>query len=309
MKKEQSSSFALRLKKDFKKYKGVYLMVLPVLLFYIIFCYKPMYGLIIAFKDFSPGAGILGSEWVGLQHFKDFFESYYFGRLLKNTLTISLTSIILGFPAPIIFALLLNEIKNQKFKRFTQTISYMPHFISMVVVCGMITMFTSDKGIITYLLSLFGFDRISLLTKPEYFVPIYVISGIWQNLGWDTIIYLSALSGVSQDLYEAAKMDGANRWQQMIHVTLPGISTTIIIMLLLRVGTIMNVGYEKIILLYNPGIYETADVISSYVYRKGLIDYQWSFSAAVGVFNSVINFAIVMIFNKISKRLTETSIM
>lgn len=308
MKKTQISSLALRLKKDFIKYKGVYLMVMPVLLFYIIFCYKPMYGLIIAFKDFSPGAGILGSEWVGFQHFKDFFESFYFGRLLKNTLTISLTSIIFGFPAPIIFALLLNEIKNQKFKRFTQTISYMPHFISMVVVCGMITMFTSDKGIVTYILSLFGFDRISMLTKPEYFVPIYVISGIWQNLGWDTIIYLSALSGVDQELYEAAKLDGANRWQQMLHVTLPGISTTIIIMLLLRVGSIMNVGYEKIILLYNPGIYETADVISSYVYRKGLIDYQWSFSAAVGVFNSVINFAIVMIFNKISKRTTETSL-
>lgn len=308
MKKTQISSLALRLKKDFIKYKGVYLMVMPVLLFYIIFCYKPMYGLIIAFKDFSPGAGILGSEWVGFQHFKDFFESFYFGRLLKNTLTISLTSIIFGFPAPIIFALLLNEIKNQKFKRFTQTISYIPHFISMVVVCGMITMFTSDKGIVTYILSLFGFDRISMLTKPEYFVPIYVISGIWQNLGWDTIIYLSALSGVNQELYEAAKLDGANRWQQMLHVTLPGISTTIIIMLLLRVGSIMNVGYEKIILLYNPGIYETADVISSYVYRKGLIDYQWSFSAAVGVFNSVINFAIVMIFNKISKRTTETSL-
>ncbi len=306
--KKRKTSFGLRLWKDIKKYKGAYILVVPVILFYILFCYKPMYGILIAFKDFSPAAGILGSDWVGLQHFKDFFDSYYFGRILKNTLVISLSSIILGFPAPIIFALLLNEIKNQKFKRVTQTISYMPHFISMVVICGMINMFVSDKGIITYILTLFGGEKASMLTNPDYFVPIYVLSGIWQELGWGSIIYLSALSGVDQQLYEAAKLDGANRWQQMLHVTLPGIAGTIIIMLLLRMGSVMSVGYEKIILLYNPGIYETADVISSFVYRKGLVEYQWSYSAAVGIFNSVINFIIVVVFNKISKKLTDISL-
>ena len=308
MLKKQNSSFGSRLWKDIKKYKGAYLIALPVVLFYIIFCYKPMYGVIIAFKDFSPAAGILGSDWVGLEHFRDFFDSYYFGRILKNTLVISFTSILFGFPAPIIFALLLNEIKNPRFKRITQTISYMPHFISMVVVCGMINMFTSDKGIITYILTLFGGEKVSMLANPDYFVPIYVISGIWQELGWGAIIYLSALSGIDPQLYEAAKIDGANRWKQTLHVTLPGISGTIIIMLLLRMGSVMNVGHEKIILLYNAGIYETADVISTFVYRKGLLEYQWSYSAAVGIFNSIINFIIILVFNKISKRLTEISL-
>lgn len=267
-----------------------------------------MYGIIIAFKDYSPGAGIWGSEWVGLEHFRDFFDSYYFGRILKNTLVISLTSIILGFPAPIIFALLLNEIKNPRFKRIIQTISYMPHFISTVIVCGMITMFVSEKGIITYILTLFGGEKVSMLTNPDYFVPIYVLSGIWQGLGWGAIVYLSALSGIDPQLYEAARIDGANRWKQTLHVTLPGISGTIIIMLLLRMGSIMGVGYEKIILLYNAGIYETADVISTFVYRKGLLEAQWSYSTAVGIFNSVINFIIVVAFNKISKKNTEISL-
>jgi putative aldouronate transport system permease protein len=209
---------------------------------------------------------------------------------------------------PIIFALLLNEIRSEKFKRITQTISYMPHFISMVVACSIIKIFTSDKGVITVLLSLVMDNKGSLLNQPENFVPIYVISGIWQEIGWGAIIYLAALSGIDQELYEAAKIDGAGRWQQTLHVTLPGISGTIIIMLLLRLGNVMNVGFEKVMLLYNEGIYETADVISTFVYRKGLQDFQWSYSAAVGVFNSVINFAIVIIFNKISKKYSEVSL-
>ena len=286
-------------------------MAIPVVAFYLLFCYKPMYGIIIAFKDYSPAAGIWGSDWAsnhGLQNFIDFFQSYYFGRILKNTLVISLTSILFGFPAPIILALLLNELRNEKFKRITQTISYMPHFISLVVICSMIKMFTSDKGLVTYLLSFLGGPEISLLTKPQYFVPIYVISGIWQELGWGAIIYLAALSGIDQELYEAARIDGANRWQQTLHVTLPGISSTIIIMLLLRMGSVMSVGYEKIILLYNEGIYETADVISTFVYRKGLQDFQWSYSTAVGIFNSVINFIIVVLFNRISRKFGEVSL-
>lgn len=295
--------------KDLRRYSDAYVLVIPVVLYYLLFDYKTMYGVIIAFKDFRPGLGIWGSEWVGLRNFMDFFQSFYFTRLLKNTLTISLSSIILGFPAPIIFALLLNEIKNVKFKRCIQTISYLPHFISTVVICSMITMFVSEKGIITRLLSVFGVPSgASLLTYPEYFVPIYVISGIWQGLGWGAIIYLAAISGIDQELYEAAQIDGAGKWKQMLHVTLPGISNTIIIMLLMRMGSVMSVGFEKIILLYNEGIYETADVISTFVYRKGLVSYQWSYSAAVGLFNSVINFIIVMTFNKLSKKYSEISL-
>ena len=291
MVKKKNSSFGVRLKKDMKRYRGAYLLVVPVVVFYLLFCYKPMYGVIIAFKDFSPAAGIWGSDWTGsfgFQHFIDFFGSFYFKRVLRNTLVISLTSILFGFPAPIIFALLLNEIKSEKFKRITQTISYMPHFISTVVICGMLTMFVSEKGFITQLLTFLGGEGgVSLLSKEEYFVPIYVISGIWQEVGWGAIIYLAALSGIDQQLYEAAQIDGANRWKQMIHVTLPGISGQIIIMFLLRIGRVMNVGHEKIILLYNAGIYETADVISTFVYRKGLLEYQWSYSAAIGIFNSI----------------------
>ncbi|MBR3761393.1 MAG: sugar ABC transporter permease [Lachnospiraceae bacterium] len=302
----KKSTFFKRLCKDLKKYSGIYILFLPVLIYYLLFCYKPMYGLVIAFKDFRPGLGIWGSEWVGFRHFKDFFESYYFGRVLKNTLVISLSSLIIGFPMPIIFALLLNEIKNDKFKRITQTISYMPHFISMVVMCGMITLFVSDKGFITEIVTFFGGpEGISLLNKSEFYVPIHVISGIWKDLGWGSIIYLAALSGVDQELYEAAKIDGANRWKQTIHITLPGIAGTIIIMLLLRIGGIMNVGHEKILLLYNPGIYDTADVISTFVYRKGLQNFEWSYSSAVGMFNSVINLILVLTFNKISKKVTE----
>lgn len=309
---KQKDTFSVRFKKDLKRYKGAYLLVIPVVLFYLLFCYKPMYGLIIAFKDFSPAASIWECDWAGsygFQHFIDFFDSYYFGRVLKNTLVISFTSILFGFPAPIIFALLLNEIKKEKFKRITQTISYIPHFISAVVICGMVTMFVSDKGFITQLLTFFGGDSgVSLLSKSKNFVPIYVISGIWQELGWGAIIYLAALAGIDQGLYEAAKMDGANRWQQLLHVTLPGISGQIIIMFLLRIGRVMSVGHEKIILLYNEGIYETADVISTFVYRKGLLEYQWSYSAAIGIFNSIINFIIIILFNKISKKHSEVSL-
>ena len=312
MVKKKNSSFGVRLKKDMKRYRGAYLLVVPVVVFYLLFCYKPMYGVIIAFKDFSPAAGIWGSDWTGsfgFQHFIDFFGSFYFKRVLRNTLVISLTSILFGFPAPIIFALLLNEIKSEKFKRITQTISYMPHFISTVVICGMLTMFVSEKGFITQLLTFLGGEGgVSLLSKEEYFGPIYVISGIWQEVGWGAIIYLAALSGIDQQLYEAAQIDGANRWKQMIHVTLPGISGQIIIMFLLRIGRVMNVGHEKIILLYNAGIYETADVISTFVYRKGLLEYQWSYSAAIGIFNSIINFIIIIVFNKISKKYSEVSL-
>ena len=304
----KGQGFGARLGRDLKQNWEAYLLVVPALVVFIIFCYKPMYGIIIAFKNFTPGRGILGSRWVGFKHFQDFFSSYYFGRLLRNTLTISLSSILFGFPAPIIFALLLNEVRNQKFKRVVQTVTYMPHFISLVVICSLIRMFTAENGLIVGMLSWFGFVPVSLLSKKQYFVPIYVLSNIWQGFGWDSIIYLSALTAIDPGLYEAATIDGANRWKQTLHVTLPGIAPTIIILLILRMGAVMSVGYEKIILLYNEGIYETADVISTFVYRKGLESFQWSYSTAVGVFNSVINFLVVFLFNRISRRVSDVSL-
>ncbi len=309
--KKKSGSLGNVLKKDMKRYWQAYLMVLPVVVFYLLFSYKPMYGILIAFKDYSPAAGVWGSPWVGrhgMQNFIDFFGSYYFRRILKNTVVLSLSSLVFGFPAPIILALLLNEVKNERFKRVTQTISYLPHFISLVVICGMIKMFVANTGIITQFLGLFGFQPTNLLGKSQYFPAIYVLSNIWAGMGWDSILYLSALSGIDQDLYESARIDGAGRWQQTIHVTLPGISATIIIMLLMRLGSLMNVGYEKIILLYNEGIYETADVISTFVYRYGLLNGQWGYSVAVGLFNSVINFIIILFFNRLSRKLADVSL-
>lgn len=299
-----------RLKRDLRKNKAAYLLFLPVLVYYIVFHYKPMYGLIIAFKDFSPYKGIWGSPWAanhGLYHFISFFNSAYFWRLIRNTLTISVTSLLVCFPAPIILALLINEVRNGKFSSLVQTFCYLPHFISTVVICSMIRLFVDYNGFITKALASIGIvdGTLSLLNYSQYFVPIYVISALWQTIGWDSIIYVSALSGVDQELYEAARIDGAGRWQQTVHVTLPSIMMTIVMMLILRLGSIMSVGYEKIILLYNAGIYETADVISTYVYRRGLLDADYSYSTAVGLFNSVINLTLVLVANKVTKKVTD----
>lgn len=301
-------SYFVRLKNDIISNPDLYLMILPVLLFYLIFHYIPMYGVSIAFKDYTPGVGMLGSPWVGLEHFRNFFEDVYFLRILKNTLWISITSILFGFPAPIILALLINEIKNKYFTKSVQTITYMPHFISLVVICSMIKEFVADNGIITQFATMVGYDGKVMLSKPELFVPIYVLSGIWQEIGWGSIIYLAALSGVDESLYEAAVIDGAGRWKQVLHVTLPGILPTIIILFIMRMGTVLSVGYEKIILLYNPGIYETSDVISSYIYRKGLQDFEWSYSTAVGLFNSAVNVILLIFTNNISKKLSGTAL-
>lgn len=280
-----------------------YAIVLPVLAFYLIFRYKPMYGVIIAFKDFSARKGIIGSPWIGFDNFVSFFSSFYFWRLIKNTLAISFSSLIFGFPAPIIFALLLNEVRNTSFKKTVQTISYMPHFISIVVVCSLIRLFTSSGGMIVQFLTLFGYDgRFDMLNNSDFFVPIYVVSGIWQNTGWNCIIYLSALAGINPELYEAAFIDGANRWKQTLYVTLPGILGTILLLLILRIGQLMSVGYEKIILLYNEGIFDKADVISTFVYRRGLIQGDYSYSTAIGLFNSLINLILVLTANKVSKK-------
>ena len=299
----------LRLKKDFSNFGSAYLMGIPVLVFYVLFHYKPLFGALIAFKDYKPRRGIWGSPWVGFKHFQSFFDSFYFGRLIGNTLTISLAGLLFAFPIAIIFALLINEIQNNKFKRSVQTISYMPHFISTVVICSMIRLFVDSNGFIVAILEAVGFNiGQSLLNLPNAFVPIYVLSDIWQQTGWNCIIYLAALGGIDPELYEAARIDGANRWKQTLHVTLPGILETVVLLLILRVGSLMGVGHEKIILLYNDYTMETADVISSYVYRRGLINGDYSFSAAVGLFNSAINFALVVIANKISNKVTGSGI-
>ncbi|GGF81035.1 sugar ABC transporter permease [Paenibacillus albidus] len=297
-----------KLGNDLLRNKWLYIMILPVIIYYIMFHYVPMYGAIIAFKQYIPAKGILGSDWVGFKHFEDFFSSIYFFRVIKNTISLSFFNLLFGFPAPILLALLLNELKSPLFRRITQTITYMPHFITLVVVAGIIRYFTLSDGLINDVIALFGGTRTSFLQQPESFRPIYIISEIWQQIGWGTIIYLAAISGIDQQQYEAAKIDGANKLQQIRHITLPGILPTVMIMLILSLGNIMNVGFEKIILLYSASIYETADVISTFVYRKGILEFNYGYSAAVGLFNSVINFGILLLANYFSKRTSKNSL-
>ncbi|WDQ30993.1 ABC transporter permease subunit [Paenibacillus marchantiae] len=301
-------SFRSRFMRDFMMNKYLYIMMIPVIGYYLIFHYGPMYGAIIAFKDYSPMKGILGSDWVGLKHFEEFFNSYYFLRVLKNTLLISLYTLVFEFPAPIILALLINEVRKRAFKRVVQTITYMPYFISLVVICGIITDFTNADGLINRLIMMLGYDGQAMLQKPELFRPIYVLSEIWQRIGWESIIYIAALMSIDLEQYEAAKIDGASRLKQMFHITLPGLLPIITIMFILRMGNMLNVGFEKIILLYNPVTYETADVISSFVYRKGLLEFGWSYSSAVGLFNSVINLVLLISANYISRRVSQNSL-
>ncbi|MBP3361279.1 MAG: sugar ABC transporter permease [Clostridia bacterium] len=293
---------------EFKKNKYLYMLSIPIFLYFILFKYLPMFGLTLAFKDYNIMRGVAGSEWVGLKYFKEFFSSVYFGRTLLNTLIISIMDIAVGFPMPIIFALLLNELRGKYFKKFVQTASYLPHFISMVVICGMITDFFSTDGLISTLISKVGGENMNYVGDPAYFRQIFVGTNAWQQLGWNSIIYIAALAGVDRELYEAATVDGAGRWRQLIHVTLPGISGTIIIMLIMRLGQVLSVGYEKIILLYTPQTYDVADVISSYTYRAGIINNRYSYSISVGMFQSVINVIILLTANTISKKVTETSL-
>lgn len=301
-------NFFTAVKKDFIRNKNIYLLALPVLIWYAIFMYGPMYGAQIAFKNFSPALGIAGSKWVGLKHFLDFFQSFYFARLLMNTLLISIYGLIFVFPAPIILALLLNELRNIRYRRFIQTITYIPHFISVVVVCGLIVNFLKTDGLISVLISNFGGENRNLLLDPSLFRTIYISTEIWQQVGWSSIIYLAALASIDMELFDAAKIDGANRWRQVWHITLPGILPTIVILLILRLGTILNVGFEKVMLLYNPSTYITADVISTFVYRRGILEANFSYSAAVGLFNSVLTFILVILSNMISKKTTAISL-
>jgi putative aldouronate transport system permease protein len=300
---------AVRIRRELSMNRYLYIMAVPVLLYYAVFHYLPMYGAQIAFKDFDIALGVWASPWAGFKHFSGFIQGMYFWRLLKNTFLISFYQLIFGFPAPIILALLLNELSSDRFKRFIQSAVYLPHFLSLVVVCGMVLDFTARTGVAVKFMALFGFEPVNLMTRPEYFRPVYIISNIWQQIGWGSIIYLSALASIDLEQYEAATIDGAGRFRKMLHITLPGILPTVTIMLILRIGQIMSVGFEKIILLYNPTVYDTADVISSFVYRRGLGEaFQYSFTAAVGLFSSVLNFILIITANQISRKISETSL-
>jgi putative aldouronate transport system permease protein len=298
----------IAIKNDLKQHWLLYLMAMPALIYFIVYCYFPMAGLYISFTDYKITDSIFAGEWVGFEYFIRFFESYYFKRLLSNTLMLSLQTLVWGFPIPIIFALVINEIHSKHFKKIAQTITYLPHFISIVVICGLIIDFTNLRGFFNTIIQLFGGEPISFLTKPEWFRPVYVASEIWQTFGWSSIIYLAALSGVDIQQFESAKIDGANRWKQTIHISIPNILPTIVMVLLMRIGNIMSVGFEKVFNLYSPATYETADIISTFVYRQGIIGANYSSAAAIGLFNSVINLVLVVAMNKLSHRLTQTGL-
>lgn len=297
-----------KLLQNYRQHKMIYWMTMPVVLYFLVFHYIPMFGILMAFQNYKPALGFLGSEWVGFQHFINFFQSDNFFRVIKNTLVLSVYDLVFAFPAPIILALLLNEIHNKPFKKTVQTISYLPYFLSMVVICGIIRDFTASNGPITAIVTAVTGKTGNLLSMPEMFRPIFITTNIWQMVGYNSIIYLAALSQIDDTQYEAAVIDGAGYWKQCLHVTLPGIAPTIIIMLILRVGQLMSVNFEKVLLLYNQATYETSDVISTYVYRQGIINYNYGYSTAVGLFNSVIGFILIVTTNAISKKVTETSL-
>ncbi|WED21008.1 ABC transporter permease subunit [Vibrio sp. JC009] len=297
--------FVERIKRDWQ----IYLLLAPTVIWFLLFLYKPMYGLQIAFKDYSVFRGITSSPWVGFEHFVTLFENDAFIRSIKNTVMISGASLIFGFPVPIILALMFNEILNAKFKRVAQTIVYLPHFISAVIIAGIvITAFAPSTGVINLFLNALGYDSVYFLTKPEWFRTIFVGTGIWQEAGFSSIVFLAAIAGVSPSLYESAVVDGASRWQMMWRITLPCILPTILIMLIIRIGNILEVGFEMIIMLYQPATYETADVISTFIYRQGIQAAQYDLAAAAGLFNAVIAFLLVITANTISKRVSRTSL-
>lgn len=295
--------------KQLRKNWQLYLLFLPVLLYFIVFHYVPMYGVQIAFKDFIANKGILESPWVGFKHFERFFNSFYFWRIIKNTLGIGLYELIVGFPIPIILALMINEARSGRFRRFIQTVTYAPHFLSTVVVVGMIMMFLSPvSGLVNFIITSFGGEPIAFMTEPSWFKSIYVWSGVWQSMGWSSIIYLAALAGIDPQLHEAAKVDGAGWFRRIWHINLPGIAPTMIILLILNIGSILGVGFEKVFLMQNSLNMEASDVIATNVYRSGILGAQYSYSAAVGLFNSVVNFIMLITVNRIARRVSETSL-
>ena len=292
-----------------KESKALYLLMLPSVIIFLLFTYYPMYGVIIAFKNFTPADGIFGSEWVGLQNFIQYFNSYQFGLTIRNTIVISLYTILVTFPLPIALALMCNQIRAKKFKKFFQVSTYLPHFISTVVMCGMLILFLSPStGIISKLVGLFGFQLPNLMGSAAAFPHIYVWSEAWQHVGCDSILYIATLSSVDPSLYEAATMDGAGKWKKMLHVDVPALMPTVTIMLILRMGSVMSVGFEKVYLLQNTLNSSTSEIISTYVYKMGLISNQYSLSSAIGLFNNVINLALLLLVNAISKKISDTSL-
>lgn len=299
----------IRLVDHFKREWQIYAMLLPAVLWFIVFLYKPMYGLQIAFKDYSIFRGVAGSPWVGLEHFNTLFSNDQFIRAVWNTIQISALNLLFGFPAPIILALMFNEVLHASFKRTSQTIVYLPHFISSVIISGIvITAFSPSAGIVNTVISWLGFEPVYFLTQPEWFRPIFVGTGIWQEAGFGSIVFLAAIAGVNPSLYESAVVDGANRWQMMWKITVPSILPTILIMLIIRIGNIMEVSFELVILLYQPSTYETADVVNTWIYRQGLQSGQYDLAAAAGLFNAFVAFVLVMTANTLSRRFSRTSL-
>ncbi len=292
-----------------KESRALYLLMLPSIIIFLLFTYYPMYGVIIAFKNFTPAEGIWGSEWVGLKNFIQYFNSYQFGLTIRNTIVISLYTILVSFPLPIALALMCNQIRAKKYKKFFQVSTYLPHFISTVVMCGMLILFLSPStGIISKIVGLFGFELPNLMGSAAAFPHIYVWSEAWQHVGWDSILYIATLSSVDPSLYEAATMDGAGKWKKMLHIDVPALMPTVTIMLILRMGSVMSVGFEKVYLLQNTLNSSTSEIISTYVYKMGLISNQYSLSSAIGLFNNVINLALLLLVNAISKKLSDTSL-
>ena len=295
-------------KRAFKKNWELYVLLLPVLLYFTIFHYFPLYGLQIAFKDFIATKGITGSPWVGLKHFERFFDSYYFWRLIKNTVGIGVFTLAVSFPVPIILALCLNEVKSLRYKKFVQTVIYAPHFLSTVVVVGMLLLFLKTEGLVNQIIRLFGGTAIDFISEPAWFKSLYVFSDVWQTMGWSSIIYIAALAAVDPAQHEAAMIDGASRLQRIFHINIPAIMPTIVILFILNAGSVMAVGFEKVYLMQNALNMPASDVISTFVYRSGILEAQYSFSAAVGLFNSLINFFMLIIVNQIAKKVNETSL-
>ena len=290
------------------KNKYLYALIALPVVYYLVFHYAPMYGIIVSFKDYNIVKGIMGSPWAGFKWYEKFLTDPYFCKVVRNTFLLSLENIIWGFPFPIIIALLLNEVRNRKFKKAIQSVTYLPHFISTVVVCGMLVSILSSDGLVNNIIRALGGETKQFLMYPEYFRTIYVISEIWQKAGWTSIIYLAALTGIDASILDAATIDGANRMQRIRHVTLPAITPTISTLLIMDLGKMMNLGYEKVLLLYNGSTMETADIIATYVYRRGILQNSFSYATAVGLFQTVIGVVLLVMANKVSKKLSETSL-
>lgn len=293
--------------KALNKNKYLMILVMPAFIYFFVFMYLPMYGLVIAFQDFNM-ADMFRSKWVGMKWFKEFFDSIYFYRLIKNTVLLSFLGIVFSFPIPIVFALCLNELKTGMYKKIVQTVSYLPYFISVVILVGLMKNMLSGDGVVNNIIAKMGYNQVNFMDSTVWFRPLYIGSGIWQGFGFGSIIYLSALSGVNTELYESAVIDGAGILQKMWHVSIPAIKNTIIIMLILSVGSLMSVGTDKVLLMYSPKIYDVSDVIGTYVYRRGIVGAEFSFSAAVNMFNSLVNFGLMITANALSRRYSEACI-